>query len=192
MSSKIESYNTSPVIAGKKDLSDQQEQDCRLTYKLFCFNPVLFVKGYPQKKGESQLLLSLSKNKVCERCFMCRSLEFCKSCHKCPAVAVYLPVGATLHQFWEKWAAVGVSPKVVTVLREGYTLPFWFRPNLIRSPTVINCCVNPHKNLYLLEALHQLVNKNAVELVATKKTLGFTTDYFQYQNPTTCGDLSWT
>ena len=24
------------------------------------------------------------RNKPCERCFLCRSLEFCKNCHKCP------------------------------------------------------------------------------------------------------------
>ena len=37
-------------------------------------------------------------------------------------VAPDLPVGVRLHQFWEKWPAVGASPKVVRVLREGYTL----------------------------------------------------------------------
>ena len=40
----------------------------------------VFTKG----RYKYQLWLSLSKNKVCERCFLCRSLEFCKSCHKCP------------------------------------------------------------------------------------------------------------
>ena len=51
-------------------------------------------------------------------------------------VAPDLPVGARLHQFWEKWAASGASPKVVTVLRKSYTFPFRFRPSLTRSPTV--------------------------------------------------------
>ena len=109
-----------------------------------------------------------------------------------PTVALDLPVGARLHQFWEKLAALGASPKVVTVLREGYTLPFQFRPNLSRSPTVINNYVNPHKNLHLLEALHELVNKNAVEPVETQNHWAFTTGYFRYPNPTTGGDLSWT
>ena len=36
-------------------------------------------------------------------------------------VAPDLPLGARLHQFWEKLAALGASHKVVTVLREGYT-----------------------------------------------------------------------
>ena len=32
------------------------------------------------------------------------------------------PVGARLKQYWEKWESLGSSPKVVTTLREGYTL----------------------------------------------------------------------
>ena len=82
-----------------------------------------------------------------------------------PPVVPNLPVGARLHQFWEKWAALGVSPKVLAVLREGYILPFRFRPNLTSGPTVTSCYVNPYRNSYLLEALHQLLDKNAVELV---------------------------
>ena len=105
-------------------------------------------------------------------------------CHKCPStVALDLPVGARLHQFWKRWAALGASPKVVTVLGEGYNLPFQFRPNLTRSPTVISNYINPHKNRHLLEALHQLVNKNAVEPVATQKLLGFYNSLFLVPKP---------
>ena len=100
-----------------------------------------------------------------------------------PAVAPDLPVGARLHQLWEKWAALGASPKMVTVLREGYILPFRFIPNLTRSPTVISCYVNPHKSLCLLETLHQLVNKNAVEPVATQKSLAFYNRLFLVPKP---------
>ena len=106
--------------------------------------------------------------------------------------AVNPPVGARLHQFWEKWEALGSSPKVVTILREGYTLPFRFRPNLTRSPTVISNYVNPQRQSNLLEALYQLMNKNAVEPVANQTHWVFTTGYFWYSNPTTGGDLSST
>ena len=37
-----------------------------------------------KERRKSQLLLPLHRNKICERCFLCRSLEFCKYCHKCP------------------------------------------------------------------------------------------------------------
>ena len=33
--------------------------------------------------------------------------------------------------------------------------------------------INPHRNLYLMEALHQLVTKNAVEPVTIQTSLGF-------------------
>ena len=49
--------------------------------------------------------------------------------------------------------------------------------------TVISNCVNLHKNLHLLEALHQLVNKNAVEPVATQKSLGFYNRLFLVPKP---------
>ena len=68
---------------------------------------------------------------------------------------------------------MGLSPKVVTTLREGYTLPFQFRPNLTRSPTVISNYHNPARQANLLEALYQLVNRNAVEPVENQNSLGF-------------------
>ena len=76
-----------------------------------------------------------------------------------------LPVGARPQNFRQTWLDLGPGPKVVQILKEGYTLPFRIRPRLTRSPTVISCYVNPHRNSYLLEALHQLIAKNAVELV---------------------------
>ena len=76
-----------------------------------------------------------------------------------------------------------MSPKVVTTLREGYTLPFRFRPNLTRSPTVICNCHNPSKQPHLLEALYQLVNKNAVEPVANQNSLRFYNQLFLVPKP---------
>ena len=83
----------------------------------------------------------------------------------------------------QKSANPCVNPKVVTILREGYTLPFQSRPNLTRSPNVISCYVNPHRNLYLLEALHQLLTKNAVEPVTTQKSLDFYNRLFLVPKP---------
>ena len=82
-------------------------------------------------------------------------------------------VGARLHQCWEKWKALGSSPKVVTTVREGYTLPFRFRPHLTRTPTVISNYHNPAIQSFLLDTLYQLINKNAVEPVENQNSLGF-------------------
>ena len=100
-----------------------------------------------------------------------------------PHAVVDPPVGARLHQCWEKWEALGTSPKVVTTLREGYTLPFWFRPNLTRSPAVISNYHNPTKQSFLLEALYQLINKNAVEPVENQNSLGFYNRLFLVPKP---------
>ena len=94
-----------------------------------------------------------------------------------------LCVGARLQNYWQIWLDLSAGPKVVQILREGYTLPFPIRPNLTRSPTVIRCYVNPHRNSYLLEELHQLIDKNTVELVHNQTSLGFFNRLFLVPKP---------
>ena len=98
-------------------------------------------------------------------------------------LAFNLPVGARLQSFWQSWLDLGAGPKVVQILREGYTLPFQTRPKLTRFPTVVSCYVNPQRNSYLLEALHQLIDKNAVELVRNKTSLSFFKRLFLVPKP---------
>ena len=98
-------------------------------------------------------------------------------------VASNLPVGARLQNYWQIWLDLGAGPKVVQILKEGYTLSFRTRPNLTRSPTVISWYVNPNRNSYLLEALHQLIDKNAVELVHNQTSLGFFNQLFLVPKP---------
>ena len=83
--------------------------------------------------------------------------------------------------------------KVLQMLKEGYTLPIQTRPNLTRSPTIISCYINPHRKIYLTEALHQLMNKNVAEknvvLVKNQESRGFYNGLFWSQNQTTGGGL---
>ena len=87
-----------------------------------------------------------------------------------PNVAPNLAVGARLQNFWKTWLDLGAGPKVVQILKEGYTLPFQTRPKLVRFPSVISCYGNPQRNSCLLEASHQLIDKNAVELVRNQSS----------------------
>ena len=73
-----------------------------------------------------------------------------------------LHIGARLNQFWKTWTALGVSPKVIRILKEGYPIPFQNRPTLTRSP-IISSYVNPLKNSYPIEALHALIQNNKLE-----------------------------
>ena len=110
-------------------------------------------------------------------------LSCAKSVTSVKNAAGNLPVGARLQKFWKTWLNLGAGPKIVQILREGYTLPFRTRPNLTRSPTVVSCYGNPHRNSYLLEALHQLIDKNAVELVRNQSSLGFFNRLFLVPKP---------
>ena len=94
-----------------------------------------------------------------------------------------LPVGARLQNYWQTWLDLGAGPKVVQIQKEGYPLPFRIRRKLTRYPTVISCYVNPHRNSYLLEALHQLIEKNAVELVRSQKSPGVFNRLFLVPKP---------
>ena len=72
-----------------------------------------------------------------------------------------LPVGARLHQSWE---ALGTGPKVIRILKEGYTIPFRTRADL----TLQKCSRTG------------------------QKPRGFSTDYFWSQNQTNGGDPYYT
>ena len=70
--------------------------------------------------------------KISAKCFLWQL-----SCVKTSAVNVAsnLPVGARLQNFWQTWQNLVAGPKVVQILKEGYTLPFRIRPKLTRYPT---------------------------------------------------------
>ena len=96
-----------------------------------CVANVHSVTGLPQKKGVNpNYYYNHTEIKHVKGVSCVDRLNFANIVTNAPAVVVNPPVGARLHQFWEKWEALGSSPKVVTILREGYTLPFRVRPNL--------------------------------------------------------------
>ena len=140
-----------PVIAGSSKVTLNLNVDS-------CVANAHIVTGLPQRKGVNP-----------NACQIYTEIKYVKdvSCvgHLCSVnlvtnaqhAVIDPPVGARLQQCWEKWETLGSSPKVVTTLREGYTLPFRFRPHLTRSPTVISNFHNPAKQPFLLEALYQLV-----------------------------------
>ena len=111
-----------------------------------------------------------SKLKYVKDVFCVSQLSYVKPVTNAQHAVLNLPVGARLQNFWKAWETLGAGLKVLHILKQGYTLPFQIRPNLTRSPTIISCYANPHSNLYLLEVLNQLINKNAVELVKNQES----------------------
>ena len=155
--------------------------------KLNVVNSVPTAPGHSQKKeispGAAVCQSYRNKLKYVNSASCVIPLSYVNIVRNAPNVVTNLPVGARLQNFWEKWSDLGASPKVVQILREGYTLPFRTRPNLSRIPTVVSCYGNPHKNLKLLEALHQLTAKNAIELVHKQTSLGFFNRLFLVPKP---------
>ena len=64
-----------------------------------------------------------------------------------PNVAQNLPVGARLQSFWKTWLNLGAGPKVVQILREGYSLPFRIRPQLTIPYSHKPVCQSPQEQL---------------------------------------------
>ena len=125
--------------------------------------PTVHSHGPPQKKGVSpgQCLVKIKHVKGVS----------CVS--PCLSVPTGQNVGGRLQQFWHIWQEMGANPRVVSVLRDGYTLPFKQRPLLTRFPLVQSGYANPTKSWFLKEALVSLREKLVVEKVVVKS---FTTD----------------
>ena len=154
VSGKKEDLNPSPVTS--------KSETVFLHVNSFVAN-VHSVTGLPQKKGVNpNYCYHYTEIKHVNDVSCVAHLSSANIVTNVPTVVINPPVGARLQQFWEKWEALSSSPKVVTILREGYTIPFRFRPNLTRSPTVISNYVNPQRHSHLLEALYQVTNQNSL------------------------------
>ena len=158
-----------------------------LNVKLPVVHHVTTVPGQSQKKdlspGPVNCQYKESKLKSVKSVSCVTQLSYVNPVTNVPNVAPNVAVGARLQNFWKTWLDLGAGPKVVQILKEGCTLPFQIRPKLVRFPTVISCYGNPQRNSYLLEALHQLIDKNAVELVRNQSSLSFFNRLFLVPKP---------
>ena len=140
-------FNPTPVVARDKKVTIDLNVD-------FCVANAHIVTGLPQRKGVNPNCCQMyTEIKYVKNVYCVGHLSSANLVTNAPPVVTPPPVGARLHKCWEKWEALGASPKVVTTLRDGYTLPFRLRPNLTRSPTVISNYQNPTRQANLLEAL---------------------------------------
>ena len=99
--------NPSPVISSKSETVNLNVNSCVAN--------VHSVTRLPQKKGvnpnycHNYTEIKHGKNVSCVG-----HLNSANIVTNVPTVAINPPVGARLHQFWEKWEALGSSPKAVT------------------------------------------------------------------------------
>ena len=180
------SLNKLPIRLLAGSSHHQQTRDF-LNVKVHVAHSVTTAPGQSQKKdlspGPAVCTTKDYKLKSVKSALCVTQLSLANSVSDVPNVNQSLPVGARLQNFWETWLDLGAGPKTIQNLKEGYTLPFRNRPKLTRFPTVISCYANPHRNSYLLEALHQLIDKNTVELVQNPTSLGFFNRLFLVPKP---------
>ena len=142
-------------------------------------NPVLTVlsHGHPQKKGVSPGNC-LNKIKHVKGVCCVNPCVFAPSVSNVPNAVAEQNVGGRLQQYWHIWLEIGANPRVVSVLRDGYTLTFKHRVPLIQSGYA-----SPTKNMYLKDALVSLMHKLVVEKVVVKSSLAFYNRLFLVSKP---------
>ena len=114
-----------------KNTDNRHFLKCKLSCCTFCS---YYTRAFPKeriKSWVSRLLCQREQIKICEKCFLCHSIVLCKTCNNVKNAAPNLPVGARLQNYWQTWLDLGAGPKVVQILKEGYTLPFRIWPKLL-------------------------------------------------------------
>ena len=105
------------------------------------------IKGLPQKKGVRPEVYKIKIKHV-------KSVSFVDHCLSAlPVTSVHNAekknMWETDEKFWTIWPCLGSNPRVVSILKEGYSLPIKMRPHLTKSPLIISGYANPIKNSYL-------------------------------------------
>ena len=165
------------VRSSRQSIFKQSSADTKLNFSkcvLSCCRSCsfyLFPRATAKERYKS--LYSKDRNKRCERCFLCKSMSFCPTCSKCPQCCPKFGCRGQTAEVLASLAQSGANPRVVSILREGYTLPFKIRPPLTRSPVIKSGYAYPGKSKALFQALTELINKLVVEKVVIRSSLAF-------------------
>ena len=122
-------------------------------------------------------------NKACQSVSCVVLSHFAPSVQSVPHVVTKTSVGGRLQSFWQVWQKLGSNPRVVSLLRDGYSLPFRERPHLSRFPLIVSKYASPSKSKALIEALWSLRQKRVVERVVIKSSLAFYNRLFLVPKP---------
>ena len=144
--------------------------------------PSVPTTGLPQKKGLSPVPV-LRKIKHVNSVSCVDPCLFVQNVQGVPTVVHDGPVGGRLQKFWQVWQRLGANPRAVSILKEGYSLPFRLRPPLTRVPIIQSSYANPVKSRFLKEALISLQGKLVVEPVLVRSSLAFYNRLFLVPKP---------
>ena len=144
--------------------------------------PSVSTVGPPQKKGLSPARW-LNKIKHVNSVSCVDPCLFVPNVQSVPTVVNDCPVGGHLQKFWQVWQRLGANPRAVSILKEGYSLPFKMMPPLTRFLIIQSSYANPARNLSLKEALTSLTGKLVVEPLLVRSSLAFYNRLFLVPKP---------
>ena len=107
---------------------------CQKTVNLHVVPPAVSVNGQLQKKNISPSSPKVEIKSVNDVLCVNQCIS-APNVRNVPHVVKDPPVGGRLQRFWQVWLSLGSNPRVVSILREGYHLPFKERP----PPNKIPC-----------------------------------------------------
>ena len=93
------------------------------------------------------------------------------------------PVGGRLHSFRRDWQTNKCSSNVLSIITNGYVLPFLSKPNLVRFPLILSEYKTLQKDQALADCIQSLLSKNAIERVENVKSLRFYSHLFLVPKP---------
>ena len=104
----------------------RDKMDCQETVNCHVVTPAVIVNGQLQKKNvrPSQLKVEIKSVKGVLCVNQCLSAPIVRNALH---VVKDPPVGGRLQRFWQVWLSLGSNPRVVSILKEGYSLPFKVR-----------------------------------------------------------------
>ena len=181
------------MTAGREPTSptDKRLFKCKSSCGSFCHYCARAIAIERFKSRASSLYYQRLQIKICEKCFVCHSIVSCQFCFRCTKCCPKSSCRSQTSKFWGNLARSGSRTKNNPEF-EGRLcppLPGPTQTHKISHSHKLLC--QSHRNSYLLEALHQLIDKNTVELVQNPTSLGFFNRLFLVPNPTTNGDQFW-
>ena len=88
-------------------------------------------------------------NKVCEKCFFCRSLCFCSKCSKCPQCCKCPTSGGTSSEFLGNMGSQGCKPKSSVHIKRGLCSSLQSKTSLSKGSPDSKWLCKPHQRLPL-------------------------------------------
>ena len=99
---------------------------------------VLSERGQSQKKDGSPSSRMKTEINFVKSAFSVDHCVFAPNVPNAHNAANAWLVGGRLQNFWKIWSLLGANPRVVSILKDGYILPFKTRSPLVRDPLIIS------------------------------------------------------